>query len=369
MKIKKIIAPTMPIAMEKIKKELGSDAVILNSKEIKSGGIFGLFSKKNVEVIAGVDPSPPNRALSTKPTTDLDHPNQQHEPKQTTYDKVHKQPLDEDIAQFSLATDSQVIRDKKQQLEKQGLSHQLLTQIEREMIKEWYKHDENLTMLEINDIVFQYLNKQMVTKTYGPLHTNMHLVSFVGPTGVGKTTTIAKIASKAVLEEGRSVAFITTDTYRIAAIEQLKTYAELLSSPLKVAYTKEDFKDAVTSFKDQDLVFIDSAGRNYQDSIFIHELTKTIDFTNEMVTYLVLSATSKYEDIASIYKEFSNLPINQLIFTKMDETKTYGSLINLLYEVPVGIAYLTNGQNVPDDIIEGTPETLIKNLVGANDNE
>ncbi|WP_377897040.1 hypothetical protein [Gottfriedia sp. OAE603] len=140
-------------------------------------------------------------------------------------------------------------------------------------------------------------------------------------------------------------------------MDQLKTYATILGVPIEVCYNLEDFKNAKDKFEQYDLVLIDTSGRNFRDEKYVTELKEIIDF-NELETYLVLALTSKYKDMKKIYEQFHSVPINKVIFSKVDETESYGSMLNFMVEKQVGVAYLTNGQNVPDDIMEGSPNKI-----------
>ncbi|WML50512.1 hypothetical protein RCG23_04140 [Neobacillus sp. PS3-34] len=184
-------------------------------------------------------------------------------------------------------------------------------------------------------------------------------------TGVGKTTTLAKIAADCVIKYKKKVAFITTDTYRIGAIEQLKTYAKILNVPLEVCYNIDDFKEASQKFEDYDIVLIDTAGRNFRNKQYVEDLQKIIDFNKDMETFLVLSLTAKQKDMEQIYRQFSIVNINKLIFTKADETSVYGPMINMIKDHQIGVSYVTNGQNVPDDMTSANPEVLINLLLGV----
>ena len=175
---------------------------------------------------------------------------------------------------------------------------------------------------------------------------------------------MAKIAALCLLKYKKKIAFITTDTYRIAAIEQLKTYANILNVPIEVCYNVEDFQKAKILFENYDLVFIDTAGRNFRDPKYVAELKNIIDFKKDMETYLVLSLASKQCDMEEIYQQFSSIEIDKLIFTKADETSSYGAMLNVIHSWRKATAYITNGQNVPDDIVTATPENVINHIIG-----
>lgn len=193
---------------------------------------------------------------------------------------------------------------------------------------------------------------------FEPIIYDKRVVHFVGPTGVGKTTTIAKIAARSKLKDNKKVAFVTTDTFRIGAIEQLKIYADILDIPVEVVYSYEDYEKAIQKFSSYDLVLVDTAGRNYKNRKYINQLKESMKFVNEMDIYLVLSLTTKSLDLLEIYKSFKSIPIKSLIFTKLDETNSFGNVINIPIIYDIGISYLTIGQNVPDDIVVPTVEML-----------
>lgn len=194
-------------------------------------------------------------------------------------------------------------------------------------------------------------------------------VYFIGPTGVGKTTTIAKIASSLKLNKNAKIAFLTSDTYRIAAVEQLRIYANILDIPLKVIYTEDDMKDAITEFQGYDCVLIDTAGRSHKSSEQKDNLNVLIHATEEELreTYLVLSATTKYRDLIDITDLYSEITDYRLIFTKLDETLGVGNIYNIKQYTGATLSYTTNGQNVPDDIEKLDAQKTAKKLLGGNE--
>ena len=193
------------------------------------------------------------------------------------------------------------------------------------------------------------------------------IVFFVGNTGVGKTTTMAKIASKCVLEDKLKIAMFSVDTYRIAAIEQTKTYANIINVPMEVIYTPEDMKKYVEKYKDCDLILVDTAGRSHRNEEQKNDLQSIIDSVKdyEKEVYLVVSVTVKYKDLLNIAKTYGDIFDYKLIFTKLDETKGLGSILNLKLDMDKKLSYVTWGQNVPDDIGVLNPQVIAKKLLGG----
>ena len=177
------------------------------------------------------------------------------------------------------------------------------------------------------------------------------IAALLGPTGVGKTTTLAKIAAQCVLEKGISTAFITADTYRISAVEQLKTYADILGLPIAIVYTPDELKEAIQKFRQKQLILIDTAGRSQHNRRQMAELKDFLAVNQNIEKYLVLSATTKNEDAKDIIDKFSVCKPDKVIFTKTDETKSLGIILNILRKKSMRLSYLTNGQSVPDDIV------------------
>lgn len=192
------------------------------------------------------------------------------------------------------------------------------------------------------------------------------VIQFVGPTGVGKTTTIAKLAAEQVLKFNRQVGFITSDTYRIAAIDQLRTYATILNVPVEVVFSADELATALGKLEDRNLIFMDTAGRNYRDESSVTALNGLLGEHGRSETYLVLSLVSKYEDIKAIIDNFRHFKIDKILWTKMDETASYGSVLNVLVEYALPLSYITNGQNVPDDIALLQADEIVEHLMGED---
>jgi flagellar biosynthesis protein FlhF len=190
------------------------------------------------------------------------------------------------------------------------------------------------------------------------------LVALVGPTGVGKTTTIAKLAANFRLRDKRNVGLITVDTYRIAAVEQLRTYADIIDLPMRVVSTPVEMRDAVASMADLDLVLLDTAGRSPKDEDQLHELRAFLSEAEVDEIHLVLSSVASAATLSRTAERFAEVGTSALILTKLDEASGLGSLLPLLRTCKLPLSYLTNGQNVPDDIAPAERRKLARFVLG-----
>ena len=374
MKVKKYIAPSMPEALDKVRAEFGTDAVILSSKVVYTGGFLGMFKKRNIEVVAAVEPQPQpakpvkprydtpiiEKELTKQVSPQLDKQQQIILEELRSIRKWMEQASEQTDHQFPAAFQSVKDHLINQEVDEDVIDEIILANLEQE---------QELTYHEALQKIKNYLESLFSKYQCGNVQFKQKFIHLVGPTGVGKTTTIAKLAAKSMIQDGKRVALITTDTYRIAAIEQLKTYSNILDIPLEIAYTMEDYQKARLKFQEYDLVFVDTAGRNFRDPKYVAELGKIVDLEHDIETYLVLSATTKAKDLMMLFDQFKAIPLSKLIITKTDETSTYGALLNLIKKNGIGIAYLTHGQNVPDDIRLATPSLLAKLLTESDDQD
>lgn len=387
MKMKKYNAPSIAEAMKQIRAELGDDAVILNSKVVVTKKFLGLVKNKSYEVVAGYDrdekkpmmPSLPDiPSFKTNDKEEIYIPSQPMiQPEKPALAKAPQvnsslpDNLAKEIADLKAIMQSMQRMSTQSQypdellpfvdfLKQQELGEELITAISDELFMHYKTNDNAITWDEMQTIAKDFLRKELYALPISGLSYEKKYINVLGPTGVGKTTTIAKMAARSVLEKKKKIGFITTDTYRIAAIEQLKTYAALLQAPVEVVYNAEDYAEAIKKLAHLDLIFIDTAGRNYREAKYVNDLKALINFNEQAESYLVLAITAKQKDLESIIEQFKNLKIEKFIFTKLDETNSIGTMFNLMIKYNKGLAYYTNGQEVPEDIEQPSSDSLLE---------
>ncbi|MGE7940957.1 flagellar biosynthesis protein FlhF [Lysinibacillus xylanilyticus] len=390
MKMKKYYASSIPEAMKLVRAELGEDAVILNSKVVVTKKFFGMIKKKSFEVVAGIDSMEPSNTAPAPAALPITKTNKENakllEITNAVQAKIHQpqhpavsheesgisEELRKEITDLKALMQSMHKKTTQAQypdellpfieyLRQQELNEELITTIGDELFMH-FKEASEINFSQCKMITKNLMRKELENLPVGGLSYEKKYINVLGPTGVGKTTTIAKMAARAVLEKKKKIGFITTDTYRIAAIEQLKTYAGLLQAPVEIAYNATDFEQAIQRLSHLDLVFIDTAGRNYKEVKYVDDLQRLIKFDDQAESFLVLAMTTKEKDMANIVDQFKQLPIEKFIFTKIDETNSIGTMINLMIKYNKGLAYYTNGQEVPEDIEEADLEVVL-NLI------
>ncbi|MHA0855982.1 flagellar biosynthesis protein FlhF [Paenibacillus sp. CMAA1364] len=452
MRVKRYIVDHMPEAMQRIRVDLGSDAVILSTKELKVGGFLGMFQKKKIEVIAAVEKDAQAQPTSKESSNSLI--NRQDSPtlannnvdtavhtrapslsipvravpeayqrtndilkatiktpsvpvkatrtsngEPVVYDAVKVKdtlPMislkddEEEILYRKLTSDDQLLKEikemklwmakiSKQSMAKQQLpesleklqDHLIQQELDPQLIEEWIhdayqywdNHGRELSDVELKDFIQDKATSFLTNRLGGGIGKDTKIVYIAGPTGVGKTTTIAKLAAEQLFKHHRKVGLITSDTYRISAVEQLRTYASILNIPLEVVQSPVDLKRAMERLGYCDLILMDTAGRNFRNELLVAELQSLFSLGANSETYLVLSLTSKAQDMIKITEHFSEYGLDKVIFTKLDETGSYGSIFNLIYHFPIHLSYLTNGQNVPDDLILPSEQRIVNLLL------
>lgn len=413
MRIKKFEADTLQEALSRVKKDFGAEAVILHTKKFKKGGIFGLFGRETTEVTAGIDinierskprqqPQPvyeknylpvsqySSSQYSTRnPQAAQPHITPRLEPMVPVYNRVEdismkNENLARELSQgkVSLAGSYRPSRGDTGTVTQSGVAlksgigrvQKLLIEngVEESLVYRTLQNiNAQLTDVQINNKVFmeQYLFDYLanMVQVSGPIKTTpgvAKVIAFVGPTGVGKTTTIAKLAAKYALIEGKSVVMVTADTYRIAADLQLKKYGEIMGIPVEVVLTPDDFKKVINKHIDKDLIFFDTAGRSPRNRQHLAELKEFLEVQSPIETHIVISSVMKYYDALSTINNFGLVPIHRMLFTKLDETKNYGMLLNLsVGSGGIPISFLTIGQNVPDDLEIADPKVISRLII------
>lgn len=336
MRVKKFSAKTINEAVAQMKKEFGSDAVVLNTKLVKSGGFFGLFRKKSYEVIGAIDPNL-NQTKSPKPVTQKNKSKPLNNQQVSSQDSHNRQEWTNSIQTLY------------QLLLKKDVGHSVALELIKSVLRAVPKQEWNDLPRLKNQLREALQSYFLNSEPWDFTDQQQKIVVFIGPTGVGKTTTIAKLAANYHLIANQNVGLITIDTYRIGAVDQLKTYANIIDVPLKVAYSINELKEAIASFNQQDLILIDTAGRSHSNAMQMAELQAVIKEIAAEV-YLVISASTKNQDLIAIINSFKELAIDSLVITKLDETESYGILLQAPTYAKKPIAFITNGQSVPDDI-------------------
>lgn len=382
MKVKRYLVKDMNEAMIKIKNELGMDAVILNTRKIKSGGLFKFFKKPVIEVVAAID--------EPITTTRLNRPQEQQvvqtqQPKPVEYsslDLEKKMDTTINMEMVELKKMVQLLIEKVDHIEHQtpaaeltqtsqedfyvdflkqrdiqeSIAKKILEIVQRQISLNEKNHDTVINAMKV--IAREYLGD--IKTIDRDIQGKPSVYMFLGPTGVGKTTTLAKIAAKLTLVDNKKIGLITADTYRIAAVEQLKTYSEILGIPLEVIYEAGELEEALYKFRDKDYILIDTAGRSHKSKELKSDYDELIKFLDSVKVFLVMSMTTSYKDMKSIIESYDFLDDYRLLFTKLDEATSYGNILNLKVVTGKPLSYFTIGQSVPDDIEEADKEKIIQ---------
>ena len=411
----------MSDALAKVKGDLGKDAMILHTRTFKRGGIFGIGAKSFVEITATADPrviaariagdreeeAVPNASAnavaakaaygggnSKQPTVSVPPVAPWEESKNSPGDsKVEADLREEVIAIRSMVrdllqkTDPSIPSDVPAELidhYTRFISHEVSESIVMEIVDRLrprlgtnsphWDAQGNLIVGKvvsaerIREELIDYVDRMLPPASPLTLvdENRPTIVALVGPTGVGKTTTLAKLAAHMKLRESRSVGLITIDSYRIAAVEQLKTYAQIMQIPITPVASPEEMQAAIRQMAGVDLILIDTAGRSQKDDLRIAELRTFLAAALPDQVHLVLSSPSSAAKIRQAMEKFSVLGAKQLIFTKLDEAVGFGVILNVLKTAGLRLSYLTTGQSVPDDIEIGSARRVAEMILGID---
>jgi len=400
MRVKRFVANNIQEAMVQIKMEMGKDAVILHTRRFKEGGFLGLFSKEFVEVTAAIDYDYPSSKRYVK---DTEKPNKQIIWPQIVEEReveprVEAKVQDEEEDDRLKPEDSKLHNGTSELKDMKQLMQEMMEQIEHASFniglnkvgEQFYR---NLIKNEVNEKLARRLVKRNINSIPPgqledpdyirnqflksicrilkkprpinlPKRRKQQVFALVGPTGVGKTTTIAKLAANFAINDNKRIALITSDTYRIAAVEQLKTVGEIIGVPVEVVFTPQSMKNSIVNHADKDLIFIDTAGRSHKNALHMGELKGFMEVAQPDEVFLVLSATTKYKDMLEIVEKYNKIDFNSILFTKLDETSTYGPILSIINKSKKYLSYCTTGQSVPDDIEVADRDKLAQLILG-----
>ncbi len=395
MEVKTFRARTMQEALQIVRRTLGPDAAVLQAREVGRGLMPWLTGAREIEVLALTGAQVPSRFA------DADRPSDAPAPwRGTRIDEVPNDALDDwdEIppahqlnyrAKFreDLRSEPGDLHSLVEQLaagsrvpEKPDLPPQLLAllgELTKAEVDEALARDllervrSDAVDLELADPTLlkaslaRWLEREI--HVYGPIriaNARAHVVALIGPTGVGKTTTIAKLAADFRLRKQRRVGLITVDTYRIAAVEQLRTYAEIIDLPMEVVSTPRDMRLAVDRLSGLDLILVDTAGRSPRDEVRIQELKSLLVEAQADEVHLVLSSAAGTSSLISATQRFRQVGVTAILLTKLDEASGLGGILSLLSHSRLPLSYLTDGQSVPDDIRAADSRELAAMILG-----
>jgi len=361
MQIKKIQAPSVSEALLRIREEFGPDAVILHTRQLESSS--GKGTRPGVEVTAGVDkhtqknsgfqPAPVTEPRDSSPEDIRDEMNRMRQ----MIERLTREMQFPDIQHLPVAFREWYMRLSEQDVDL-AISRDLIQSAQKKLGNE-------ATVPEVGLIVEELVEELFPVTSTNRSRKKQQIIAIVGPTGVGKTTTIAKLAAEKTIEEGRSVALITADTYRVAATDQLQVFADLIQVPLEIVYTPAHMKKAIQSFSEYDYIFIDTTGRSQNDEEHIQQVKTLLQPAHPGEIHLVLSATTAARTLTAIAANFSVIPVTDLIVSKIDEAESLGGLLGVFKGYDWPVSYFTNGQSVPEDIFLGSAPAFCNRLFGA----
>ncbi len=372
MKIRRYMANNMQEALLKVKMDLGNDAVILNTRKVKRPGFLSFFRAPLIEILASLEED----ENETKNIQDMANPKVDElenkvKSMELMLDKIYKQ-MSSPTFQNNVANKTEEKDDGYSRIYKVFIDNMRQNDVEEDVINEILASlkkqgiDNNSNVNEAFSIFQKEIIKRLGASeeiTVGS-QKKPKVIIFLGPTGVGKTTTLAKLAANFIIKEKKKVGLITADTYRIAAVEQLKTYSEIMGTAVTVIYSPKEMKDAIKKHEEDDLILIDTPGKSHKNKKHFDEIKEIVKNAEPDEAYLLISATTKMKDCKEIIEAYSFLENYKLIFTKIDETSSLGVVLNVKEITGKSLSYFTTGQSVPDDIEIADVENLSKKLLG-----
>jgi flagellar biosynthesis protein FlhF len=360
MQIKKFVAPSLKEATRQMKNDLGDEAIILGTRVIEGDKRFKM--NKMYEITAGID-KPVHGSAEKNPQGPLTQ--------RKSYD-AEVNDLTKKIFNSTtqtIAESSNLSRKEKTPITKNFDSeikeiaetlqmHEVQKNITATLIKHLSNSATFMERANLENYLVSSMASMLKTKEFKVTKGKSKKIALVGPTGVGKTTCIAKLAVISKIIHKLNVGLISIDTYRLGAIDQLRIFSEISDIEMAVAYEPEEIPKLVKKFKDKDLVFIDTVGRSQKNKENLDQIKKYLQAAQVDETILVVSSTSSSRNLNDVAERFKNLEYSSVIFSKIDEAVAYGNIMNLVVTQNVPVMFLTNGQVIPDDIISVNPPFL-----------
>jgi len=377
MKIKTFYAKTVADALRKVKEEFGSDALILSTKETPVHGTSWLRGKHAAEIVAAMDDGSNPEPDGYSKSGEIAGP--AYAPSQDSVAALQLPKIDQEYTEmrrvlFSLARPTV----PSTSLFSDAIAYELYQDLVANEVDEWLAYKlldealQNLTPEErgqraaLAKTVAHVARGLICTDAAGDWLPTKKVVAFVGPTGVGKTTAIAKLAARLALENRKKVILLTTDTCRIGAVEQLKTYAGLLGLPFRPITQASELSQAIQDLSQRDYILIDTAGHGQRDLGAMHELMQYLQESPDIERHLVLSATTKPLDMREVVDRFAICNPDRLLFTKLDETSTFGPIFNELVRTQKPLSYIADGQRVPEDFHAVRGDQIVDIVLNAH---
>lgn len=388
MDVKTFRAKSMHEALKLVRRELGADAAVLHTREVRSG-MFRWLGARQIEVTASATVNVPRRlpartnsvaaersraadrnaavaTTATAPPLEVNYRDKFRADLKGQLADLHS--MVEDLCKQSENSKTHDLPESLFRLFTDLIDAEVGEDVARELID---KVRTGTSGDDLNDIVLLKARLARLIEeeiqVCDPIRVEpgeRRLVAMVGPTGVGKTTTIAKLAANFRLREHRRVGLITVDTYRIAAVEQLRTYADIIDLPMEVVATPREMRAAIERMADLDLILMDTAGRSPKDEVRIQELKSMLAEAKADEVHLVLSSVASLQQMKKAAEKFARVGVTSLLLTKLDEASGLGNLLPLVRSSRLPISYVTNGQNVPDDIEPANRRKLARIVLG-----
>jgi flagellar biosynthesis protein FlhF len=379
MQIKRFEAKSMTTALSLIKHELGPNAVILSARSLRKGkGFFGSMKYAGVEVTAAIDNhvttseylsgQSENKSYNLYNRRKLRFYNGKEniiDPSTSGYPKQKKTNLSkylnsEKKSNFLNETSLSLLYDKllSQDVDK-VIANELIEELEEYVVPGETNNEYDLK--NQLPLILKKIGIKIDKNAFS--FEKAHIAVFIGCTGVGKTTTIAKLAAEQSRKKNKKIAIISIDNYGIAAKKLIKSYADIIGVPIEFASSRADLKNKIEKFNNTDLILIDTPGLNPKNKAFIQEIIKHFKKITNLQTHLVLSATTKQKDLISSIDAFKVFNIDRLLFTKIDESTTYGNILNTLLETKITLSFLCNGKKIFENIKKGSCRKLIELII------